>query len=83
MNAPEEADELELAGIDPASIELFRHACEVREIVKRFDAIEREEYFRGVARNRGDLAAQRLRNDVTAEIERRREAARRFGQPGR
>jgi hypothetical protein len=52
-------------------VELFRHACEVRYVATRFNAMQREEHFKGVAQHRGDIAAQRLRKDVDAELERR------------
>ena len=52
--------------------EAWRHACEVRYIVAMTSNRERVAYVELVAEKRGKPAADRLRADARAEIERRK-----------
>ena len=51
--------------------EEWRHACEVRTVLK-MPMVDRREYFERVEKMRGMGAANRLRDDVRTEWERRR-----------
>lgn len=49
----------------------WRHACEVRTVLE-MPIVDRREHFERVEKMRGMGAANRLRDDVCAEWERRR-----------
>jgi hypothetical protein len=49
---------------DATATEQHRHACEVRYVAKLPSHAQRRAYLEGVERQRGQGAAQRLREDV-------------------
>lgn len=52
--------------------EQYRHECEVRAVVRMKDDEARADYLRMVKRQRGEAAAQRLRMDAWALMQRER-----------
>lgn len=51
---------------DPHATESYRHECEVRFVASMKAHYLRRDYLEGIAKHRGDLAAQRLREDAWA-----------------
>ncbi len=51
---------------DPRATEAYRHECEVRFVYSMKANYLRRDYLEGVAKHRGDAAAQRLRKDAWA-----------------
>ena len=71
--AKEERQAIQMAdGITTTADEL--HQCEIKAVIRQCypDGKKAAEYFELVEKNRGHLAAQKLRDDVRAEWKKRR-----------